>query len=773
MDGYSPLNQPSNGIATGAAGTHGSSATSTSGASVIAPGHGGIGIATGMGVGTPSSGSTLVPSSANTTPTGGTGAGVVVGGTTPGNSHAGVTNPTSGGTGTAAGSNSASGGTPTSGAVTGTSAPTSGDPVPMEDVVSTNAVTAEAIARQNQAVVEEFQYLLEKSQQLFAGLRDLPPTGAKQWQPYFQKTFEVFTKLWKFQQQNRFVLENSFGLKRWEVGEIASKIGQLYYHYYLRTSETNYLHESYVFYEAIRERRSALMIKKLRYYARFTVVCLLLNNRDITATLKAELGLLINEYITTYRPPDAAEWNLVLQEVSAFTEAERKLQPVGPNGVHLPLTRRMSPNRAISVVLDKETSSKLKLQEAILVGNVQNQIKFSELTIDMYRMLQSLERESTVPRAAQEFPPKDAVASAVSAAMANASSGGGLADPANTTVIKEEPNEEGATPQRRTTERMIRRSNPHKYLLYRPAFSQLMVYLATAFKELSNDAALLIYISADGSKKTAPETAGVKGYQGGILTNSRKATDNTDPEQQSISHTLHPGDLLPFTRKPMFLIVDSNNSTAFADMPRVFNHPFMSLLSPTEYPPTVATSSQIGGLFTLFLHAPLLAFSHICGIEQISPDTWEQCSGLILQAEAKIAELMAAATLDKSLRRFLQDDFLRQFMIRFALCHNILHAHEAFNEPKYLPMSNPALPNSVLVSPEVLAKIRSLTILAKATCFAFPEQQKQQQEQQHPQHQDQDQQQQPPQSQSPQQQQSPQQLSPQHQQPPTFKPRAN
>jgi hypothetical protein len=29
----------------------------------------------------------------------------------------------------------------------------------------------------------------------------------------------------------RFVLENSYGLKRWEVGEIASKIGQLYYHY--------------------------------------------------------------------------------------------------------------------------------------------------------------------------------------------------------------------------------------------------------------------------------------------------------------------------------------------------------------------------------------------------------------------------------------------------------------------------------------------------------------------------------------------------------------
>jgi hypothetical protein len=32
---------------------------------------------------------------------------------------------------------------------------------------------------------------------------------------------------------NRAALENKefYGLKRWEVGEIASKIGQLYYHY--------------------------------------------------------------------------------------------------------------------------------------------------------------------------------------------------------------------------------------------------------------------------------------------------------------------------------------------------------------------------------------------------------------------------------------------------------------------------------------------------------------------------------------------------------------
>ncbi|CAJ0651881.1 12132_t:CDS:2 [Entrophospora sp. SA101] len=81
--------------------------------------------------------------------------------------------------------------------------------VVMEDASSLSAAPTELISNNekdstedtielnkgnNQRIVEEFQYLLEKSQQLFAGLRDLPPTGGRQWQPYFQRTFEVYTK---------------------------------------------------------------------------------------------------------------------------------------------------------------------------------------------------------------------------------------------------------------------------------------------------------------------------------------------------------------------------------------------------------------------------------------------------------------------------------------------------------------------------------------------------------------------------------------------------
>lgn len=61
--------------------------------------------------------------------------------------------------------------------------------------------------------------------------RDLPQYGHKQWQAYFGRTFDIYTKLWKFQQQHRQILDTKYGLKRWQIGEIASKIGQLYYHY--------------------------------------------------------------------------------------------------------------------------------------------------------------------------------------------------------------------------------------------------------------------------------------------------------------------------------------------------------------------------------------------------------------------------------------------------------------------------------------------------------------------------------------------------------------
>ena len=93
------------------------------------------------------------------------------------------------------------------------------------------SMASAVMSEDERKVVSEFCHLLEKSKQLFNGLRDLPQYGHKQWQAYFGRTFDIYTKLWKFQQQHRAILDARYGLKRWQIGEIASKIGQLYYHY--------------------------------------------------------------------------------------------------------------------------------------------------------------------------------------------------------------------------------------------------------------------------------------------------------------------------------------------------------------------------------------------------------------------------------------------------------------------------------------------------------------------------------------------------------------
>eukprot|EP01018_Ginkgo_biloba_P034788 Gb_34689 [translate_table: standard] len=157
-------------------------------------------------------------------------------------------------------------------------------------------------------VSEVYWALVEKADKKFARVRDLPSYGRSKYDSYFHKVFKVYTKLWKFQQENRQKLVEA-GLKRWEVGEIASRIAQLYYSQYQRTSEASYLSESYIFYEAILSREYFkdsgqdlnLANKQLRCYARFMIVCLMLNRREMVHHLLSQLRMLLDEYRRTFQ----------------------------------------------------------------------------------------------------------------------------------------------------------------------------------------------------------------------------------------------------------------------------------------------------------------------------------------------------------------------------------------------------------------------------------------------------------------------------------------
>ncbi|EEC17464.1 conserved hypothetical protein [Ixodes scapularis] len=533
------------------------------------------------------------------------------------------------------------------------------------------------IEEQERKIVNEFCHLLEKSKQLFNGLRDLPQYGHKQWQAYFGRTFDVYTKLWKFQQQHRQILDIKYGLKRWQIGEIASKIGQLYYHYYLRTSETNYLNEAFSFYAAIRARgyyskaskeeslpyshRSDLMVKKLRYYARFIVVCLLLKKMKLVRDLVRELAKQIDDYTATYEPEDQLEWSLVLGEIKSFIDADNLVNVVDLDSSSIVLSHRLSPLN--TPPMEKVPSSHLSLQEILIIGNCCDQVKFSELTLDMFRMLQTLERE----------PQEDATQ------LYDASPAPG------------------------------RRENPHKYLLYKPSFSQLFVFLASGFKELPPNGVLLLYVSADGSFPNAKQPEDVGYDYGGVTTNSKREPDHSNKRNIQLKdlHCLYPGDLYPYTRKPLFLIMDSDNSHVFQHMPRFFGQPLVALMSPEDVPPAFHDQQHKGNLLTLFLHSPLTALCFVCHVVDVPVSLWDKAQGHLnrFMAEASRTGIVAHfGSVYPAYLQFYGDDFLRLLMLRFIFCHVVLKLHRMFKGSNYLPRSHPPIPESEVLDHPALQR---------------------------------------------------------------------
>merc|ERR1719288_59177 len=137
------------------------------------------------------------------------------------------------------------------------------------------------------------------------------------------------------------------------------------------------------------------------------------------------------------------------------------------------------------------------------------------------------------------------------------------------------------------------RENPHKYLLYKPSLPQLLVFLASGYKELPPNGALLLYISADGSFPVRPMPEDTGYDLGGVLMAPRR---EVEPAGKSVKEhcCLFPGDLFPYTRRPTFLVLDSDNSLAFSTLPHYFDMPLVVLMSPQDIPATFQEQSNKG-----------------------------------------------------------------------------------------------------------------------------------------------------------------------------------
>ncbi|XP_020528588.1 protein SCAI isoform X1 [Amborella trichopoda] len=575
-------------------------------------------------------------------------------------------------------------------------------------------------------VSEKFRSLVESAEKKFARVRDLPYHGRDRCGPYFQKVFKAYMKLWKFQQENRQKLVEA-GLRRAEIGEIASRIGQLYYTQYLRTSEIRFLVEACVFYEAILERYYfkgssqdlGLAYKELRFLARFMVVCLLLNREEMVQKLVERHKSLLDECKRTLQDASFKDWKHVVQEIVRFVKADTELVTVRPLRYCVPYDS----HPVLLNVANLKAWRPLKLQDALLTSYHHNEVKFSDITLDTFRMLQCLEWEPS--GSFHQIQLTDSSADGV----CNRPDGFGI----NHLKIAEAMDDAMLPP------------NPRKAILYRPSVTHLIAVIATICEELSPESIMLIYISASG--KAERNVTSLPTASGALMNSSQPilrvphahdllskessvTTDNhrkygseshasVDDKGDSVDSSgtclwlgsrgnggvnkLYPADILPFTRRPLFLIIDSDNSCAFKIVHGSERGESAALLLSPSGPTFSGLSSfdptRNGSLFTFFLTAPIQAFCKLVGLSNSNlemQDVYRKAEGILSSAFSVWEVILSKSdNLEIVWARVLPDPFLRRLIIRFIFCRTVLALYAPCGKNRYLPECQPNLPASV------------------------------------------------------------------------------
>ncbi|XVE86823.1 hypothetical protein DITRI_Ditri18aG0065800 [Diplodiscus trichospermus] len=433
------------------------------------------------------------------------------------------------------------------------------------------------MAEEEDVVSKTFRALVESADRKFARVRDFPSYGRAQGQHYIQKVFKAYMRLWKYQQEHRTELVKA-GLNRWEIGEIAGRIGQLYFGQYMRTSEARFLVEAYVFYEAILKRRYfegcevkdlGVRFKELRFYARFLLVLLILNRTEMLKVVVEKLRALVDDCKANFRETNFKEWKLVVQEIVRFINIDTAFTVKSLRPFRYCAMFDCHPS-SVPYVARFHAKKVLKFRDAILMSYHRNEVKFAELTLDAYRMLQCLEWEPS-----GSFYQKHPAEPKENGVAVDYSGASGLID-MNLAADMTDP----SLPP-----------NPRKAILYRPSVTHLMAVMATICDELPTESIMLVYLSASGKpghiNASQLETSG-----GSRQTTKNKLASHNSVEQNCSapeshingkkgssnyyddylwlgpkgnggSSNLYPGDIIPFTRRPLFLIIDSDSSHAF------------------------------------------------------------------------------------------------------------------------------------------------------------------------------------------------------------------
>ncbi|KAL9257984.1 SCAI-like protein [Drosera capensis] len=580
-------------------------------------------------------------------------------------------------------------------------------------------------------VYATFRSLILSADRKFSLIRDLPHRPSPLSDHHYHKAFKSYMRLWKFQQSHRSRLVES-GLKRHEIGDIASRIGQLYYGQYLRTSEARFLVEAYVFYEAILNRRYfegegrdvGVRFKELRFYARFLVVALVLCKGEMVRVLIERFKAVVEET----KEINSKQWKQVVQEIFRFTKAYGSFSNPRPMRYCIKFDTH---SESLPYIARFHANKVLKLRDAVLTSYQRNEVKFAELTLDTYRMLQCLEWEPSGSFYQQR--PAEVMENGRSAEFSATS---GLID-INLAVDLLDP----TLPP-----------NPKKAIIYRPTATHFLAVIATVCEELPQDSVMLIYISSRGStgctSDTHVESSGGSGGSG--RSSKMKSVPHASHDQSSSpethdskngyvgsydscvllgprgnggSNVLYPADLIPFTRRPLFLVIDSDTSHAFkADR----GEPVALLLSPLRPSfeiPSKVDGPQRGGQFTFFLTAPLQAFCSLVGMpfSDGDMDLYDAAENIISRAFSEWEVILCTSPiLNLVWAQVLSDPFLRRLILRFIFCRAVLSLfHNLEDSDGSVPLCVPVLLDSLLPDSEVVASavLRLAEHMKVSGCF--------------------------------------------------------
>jgi len=261
------------------------------------------------------------------------------------------------------------------------------------------------------------------------------------------------------------------------------------------------------------------------------------------------------------------------------------------------------------------------------------------------------------------------------------------------------------------------RHNPHKHLLYRPSIGQLLVVLASICKDLTDNQAVLLYVSADPYTRSPDEPTIVEptaAAESGLMLSARGPSDGAS---SSAGHGLFTHDVMPFTRRPFVLVADSPGGGCFLDLKNVFGAPLLCLISPEACPADIKGPTAVGNLFTLFLHAPLHALWVALKQEsQLEQGVFEQAESQLSQILALIqTKLAAAPELDHSIKLFMTDELICNLMLRFIFFETVAQLHSSFQEEAFHPRSTPAMPASLASDGEIQTKVKELAALLNGT----------------------------------------------------------